>query len=186
MAESGIATKNGTSGLSLEQIRKTCGEIAAAGRGDTNKIASLISEMSLRYYQDVLQQAQQSFRWALAAAAVGVAFFVYAAVLFMQHEADGARLSVISGALVQVISGINFYLYGRASRQFASFHVCLERTNRFLLTNTVCDNLSDAKKDEMRSELIRVMANAPMLTVDGVPAADIAASTPPPAAPASQ
>jgi hypothetical protein len=44
-----------------------------------------------------------------------------------------ASLGVTAGSLIQVISGINFYLYARAARQFAAFHVCLERTNRFIL-----------------------------------------------------
>jgi hypothetical protein len=125
--------------------------------------------MSLNYYQDVRHQAQQSFASALAAAVVGVGFFVYAAWQAMRPgQGDAAAIvPVIAGALVQIISGINFLLYGRAARQFAAFHVCLERTNRFLLANTLCENLNcHERRDAMRSELIRVVANAPMLTLD--------------------
>jgi hypothetical protein len=98
--------------------------------------------MMLRYYQDVRYQALQSFWSALGAAIAGLVFFVCAT---SQAMSDDGRLrsivSVLAGALSQFIAGVNFYLYFKASRQFASFHICLERTNRFLLANTMCENL---------------------------------------------
>src|SRR5262249_20371616 len=75
-------------------------------------------------------------------------------------------VGVVAGGLMQFISGINFYLYFRAGRQFASFHVCLERTNRFLLANTLCEKLADPVRDEVRRELVHIIATAPMLTLD--------------------
>jgi hypothetical protein len=138
---------------------------SVAADGDVHKMASLHVQMILEYYQDVLEQAQRSFFWALVAAAVGTLFFIGAvAMTFIMNSWPSAFLSVVAGALIQVISALNFYLYNRASHQFASFHICLERTNRFLLANTMNDNLGDANKDPMRMELIRIVANAPMLT----------------------
>jgi hypothetical protein len=80
---------------------------------------------------------------------------------------SGAVLSTVVGTLVQVISFINFRLYGRVAKQFDCFHVCLERTNRFLMCNSMCEHLTcGAVRDGVRSELIRTAANAPMLTHD--------------------
>jgi len=77
------------------------------------------------------------------------------------------NISLIVGALIQVISMINFYLYAKASRQFAAFHLCLERTHRFLLANSLCENLKNQDhKDEARCALIDLIAQAPMLTED--------------------
>ena len=73
---------------------------------------------------------------------------------------------------MQVISGINFYLYARAARQFSSFHICLERANRFLLVAMLCRELDAPDRAEMRKKLIQAMLDAPMLTlseVTGVP-----------------
>ncbi len=153
----------------LQQLKVHCEEMAHIPRGDTHKMASLLQKMSLNYYEDVRKQAQQSFYSALAAAVVGTFFFFYAAWHMMPqpgNTASNAYISLIAGALVQVISAINFYLNARAARQFSGFHVCLERTNRFLLANTLCANLGDDHKGDMRMELIRVIANAPMLTFD--------------------
>jgi hypothetical protein len=153
----------------LQQLKAECEEVARTRPGDTHKMASLLQQMSLNYYQDVRKQAQQSFYSALAAAVVGTGFFLYAAWNMMPQNgrpSSNAYISLIAGALVQVISAINFYLYAKAARQFSGFHVCLERTNRFLLVNTLCENLGDGHKDKIRVELIRVIANAPMLTPD--------------------
>ncbi len=154
----------------FENIRRDCEEIAHTEPGNTQRMASLLSQMSLSYFQDVRMQAQQSFYSALVAAAVGTSFFIYATWLTMNRErADMAHISLIAGGLTQVISAINFYLYARAARQFSSFHICLERMNRFLLGNTLCENLSDVvKRDKMRGELIRVVAHAPMLMLDAM------------------
>lgn len=151
----------------IEALKAQCHELATTAADDTHKIASLLAEMILNYYQDVRSQAQQSFWCALGAAAVGTGFFVYAAHQGMRSGFDHAFIGLIAGALVQVISGISFYLYSKTARQFSTFHVCLERTNRFLLANTLCENLKNIdKKDSLREELIKIVANAPMLSLD--------------------
>lgn len=150
----------------IEELRAKCEELAETEPGDTRKLSSLLQQMSLNYYEAVRRQAQQSFYCALGAAGIGTLFFL-GAIIFMQ--AEGRALSIVAGALVEVIAGINFYLYARAARQFASFHICLERTNRFLLANSLCENLvAGDEKERVRAELVRTVADAPMLTLDVV------------------
>ena len=152
----------------FERLHAHCEAIAKASPGNTQVMRALLLEMMLDYYQDVRNQAQQSFLCALGAAIIGTLFFVYAAGQSMSEPGiDNAYISLIAGALIQVISGISFYLYFRAARQFSSFHICLDRANRFMLANTLCENLELAdRKDVMRKELIKIIANAPMLTLD--------------------
>lgn len=146
--------------VELEQL---CEEVANTGPGDVQKMASLLQKMILRYYEDVLTQAKQSFRSALGAAILGTIFFGLAVWM----KSDGmVNAGLVAGAIVSVISGVNFWLYNRAARQFSVFHVCLERTNRFMLANTMCEGLEPATRDQLRAELVRVVVNAPMLTVD--------------------
>jgi hypothetical protein len=154
---------------SLADLIVDCNQIANAAPGDTNRIASLLQSMMLRYYQDVRYQALQSFWSALGAAIVGLAFFVYATAHAMSGAGQlGSIVGMMGGALSQFIAGVNFFLYFKASRQFASFHICLERTNRFLLANTMCDNLGSSARDDTRRKLIKIIATAPMLTLDTV------------------
>jgi hypothetical protein len=151
----------------LKALRTACEVVAKVEPGNVHQIAALHTSMILDYYRDVRRQAQQSFIAALVAAIVGTLFFLYATWSVTRSENPWTNISLISGALIEVISAINFYLYSRAARQFAIFHVCLERTNRFLLANSMSENLTCKDlRDEARLQLIDLIANAPMLTVD--------------------
>lgn len=70
-------------------------------------------------------------------------------------------MSVISGALVQVIAGINFYLYGRTQSQASEFLNRLDQTQRFWLANSVCEGLEGDSKQKARSELVSAIAQSP-------------------------
>jgi hypothetical protein len=154
----------------IRAMKDACARVGSTDPGDVRTIASLHAEMIINYYQDVRRQAQQSFVAALVAATVGTFFFLYAALWPM--ALSGATLpaksiSLVAGTLIQIISAINFYLYARASRQFATFHICLERMNRFLLANSLCENIcSENLKDSTRVDLVGRIANAPLLEME--------------------
>src|SRR5215217_4702711 len=128
---------------------------------------AVVAQLNLldTYYNTALGQAKQSFNSALISAAVGLAFFLVAvAVLLVQpfilpgQPLDTiALLSVLSGAIVEVVAGINFYLFNKTQKQVSNFHGTLLETQRFLLANSVCDSL-DNLTDQTRAELIGAMA----------------------------
>jgi hypothetical protein len=153
----------------LKSLLKSCDEIATAQPGDTHVIASLLQKMMVTYYSDVRKQAMQSFWSALGAAGVGMLFFLYAIAHAMSPGISNSSLiGLVAGALAQFISAVNFYLYFKAARQFASFHICLERTNRFLLANTISETLQEPARNEARRSLVETIASAPMLTLETV------------------
>jgi hypothetical protein len=85
-------------------------------------------------------------------------FFLAIALLLITRLQDVATISVIAGALVEVISGVNFYLYNRSSAQLAVFHRALDQTQRFLLANTICELLDTGARDKARTALVRTIA----------------------------
>lgn len=132
---------------SFSEISRNCERLANVEPGDTRELAALLFKMNLRYYSDVLNQAKQSFLFALIAAVIGVGFFIVAAFFSMHNSGAIERwVSLVAGALVQVISGTCFYLYAKASSQFWTFHICLDRSNRFVLANTLCEKLNPPVK----------------------------------------
>jgi hypothetical protein len=143
--------------------------LANADLGDTRELASLLFKMNLRYYSDVLNQAEQSFRFALIAELIGVIFFI-SAVAFKMVGGQDVKFSVglVAGTLVQVISGTCFYLYAKASSQFSTFHICLDRSNRFVLANPLCEKLDNPAKDETRAHLVHIISEATLLTPEVV------------------
>lgn len=160
----GLARADGITARPLEELKERCRDLA--NLEDTQNV---LLEMSLNYYEDVRKQAQRSFRAALVAAGVGTLFFVAAAV-GMNGAEDRATISLIAGTLIQAIAAINFYLYGKTAKQFSSFHVSLERMNRFLIGNSICADVAPGeKKDDIRAELVKIIAEAPTLTVEGEP-----------------
>jgi len=85
-------------------------ELADAQPGDVQKIAAEQINILGSYYNAVLGQAKMSFRWALVAAGIGLSFFIGAILFLLVTQSQAvATISAISGALVEVIAGINFY-----------------------------------------------------------------------------
>lgn len=129
--------------------------LSDAPEGDVRAIAASQIELLSRFYDLALSQAGRSFRWALAASVTGLAFFLLAiAFMLWQRSSELATLTLISGALIELIAGVNFYLYGRTLSQLSLFQGRLEVTQRFLLANSLCESLGDEWRDKTRARLI--------------------------------
>jgi hypothetical protein len=133
--------------------------VAAADPRNVQEVAASQLGFSNKYYESVLHQARLSFWCAIVAAAVGLAFFV-AAVAFVlaRNDIDAAVISAISGGIVQAVAGLNFWLYGRTAQQLDTFHLRLEQTQRFLIANSLCENLTAEHRDSARIDLINIIA----------------------------
>jgi uncharacterized membrane protein len=110
------------------------------------------------YYKNVLQHSKRLFRWALIAAGTGLIFFLVAVALLLFRESiTGALICLASGGVMQAVAMVNFYLYGRAFNQLRGFHERLDRTQQYLLANSICENLKGDVKQATQIELIRGM-----------------------------
>jgi hypothetical protein len=157
---------------------KHCEEVGAAvDSGTLGEMVAKHEKLILRYYEDVQHQAKQSFDLARGIAWIG--FFVLIGslacaialdVLFrfnMGVNVTDKSLSVgsvglISGGIIEATAGGAFWLYSQTAKQFGAFHICLERTHRYLLTYKIAGELS-ARKEETLRDLVCIMANAPMI-----------------------
>jgi hypothetical protein len=118
----------------------------------------VISEM---YYKNVLQHAQRLFRWALIAAGAGLIFFLVAvALLIVQQSVNGALISLVSGGVLEALAVLNFCLYERVFTQLREIHERLDRTQQYLLANSICENLQGGVKQATQRELVRVMMHS--------------------------
>lgn len=138
---------------SLEKLSK-------ADPSNVQQIAASQIELLTAYHNVVLDQAKRSFMLALIASGTGLIFFI-AAVSFILNNLPNfaATISLISGALIELIAGVIFYLYSKTSEQLASFQSRLDTTQRFLLANSICEGLEGDIKQKTRSELVSVIAN---------------------------
>lgn len=160
-AEVTLSAKGGPVIKSFIIGNKAVQSVAKADPGNIQQVAASQLEIINNYYQSVLNQARQSFHWALIAAASGLIFFLVAIGSLVEEKPERlSTVSLISGALVEVIAGINFYLYARASNQLSHFHTRLDLTQRFLLANSLCENLEGDIKHQTRAELVKLVSTA--------------------------
>jgi hypothetical protein len=150
---------------------KTIDNLATSKPGDVQRIAASQLEMLAPFYSTALEQARTSFRWALRGAVAGILFFMAAiAVLLATAESDAAIVSAIAGAVVEVVAGINFILYGKATTQLSGFHARLEQTQRFLLANSICESITDeSAQTDARRSLITTISTHGSATVPAPP-----------------
>lgn len=182
-----------------------CEELGrAVEESDLGQTVTAVQHLILRYYDNVREQATESFESAKRVALFGFALLVLtlAYVIFidlMLHRPDSGfaasnggmsvgQIGLLGSTIVEAIAGLQFYLYGRATRQFGAFHICLERTHRYLLADKIAQQMG-AGKDDALQKTVCIMANAQMITrqdIEGVESGGIANATVPPssAAPA--
>jgi hypothetical protein len=169
-------------GCHKEVMKKVCDELASAF--DAGKIGQIVSnheKLILEYYEDVQNQADKSFLTARSAAIFGFVVLVVTLIYALLFDALArfgiatninetsmtvSRVGVVSGIVIEAIAGVAFWLYSRAAKQFGAFHICLERTHRYLLSYKIADEIKDRRDNTLR-DLVCIMANAPMITLNG-------------------
>jgi hypothetical protein len=174
------------------ELRNACDELGKAVKdGDMGDIVANHEKLISQYYGDVLGQANTSFIVACGTAGIGflvlIGTLVYA---FTFRQGTGmdkwvAGIGTANGIVIEFIAGVTFWLYERVARQFGTFHICLERTHRYLLAYKIAEQVKQ-NRDGAFYELMCIMANAPMITRSDMDADDRrrAAATQGPTAPA--
>lgn len=176
-----------------EERQQQCEEVGTAvDNGTLGQIVAKHERLILKYYEDVLQQANQSFELARRIAGIGflvlIGSLVCAILLDILHrlhmigELTGdsfsiARAGLIGTAIIEATAGGAFWLYSQTALQFSAFHICLERTHRYLLTYKMANELSSKKEDTLH-DLACIMANAPMIGQRGIELPPIPKNTP--------
>jgi len=111
-----------------------------------------------RYYQSVLRHAQQLFQWALIGAGFGVLFFLAAVSLqIFRQSASVSIISLVCGGVVEGVATLNFLLYGRTFRELEKFHARLDRTQQYLLANSICEKLDEKFRPTAQAQLVRLI-----------------------------
>lgn len=147
----------------LEQgkvIGDALSKLSIADPRNVQEIVASQLQLLTAYYQIALTQSRRGFFWALVGAGVGLIFFIAAAGLVLRTgNAVAAVIPVISGAVVEVVAGIVFFLYGKTTVQLSEFLSRLETLQRYVLANSICEGLTEGdERNKARVELIREIA----------------------------
>jgi hypothetical protein len=164
----------------------------ALEKGRVGDIVAKHERLILKYYSDVLNQANRSFDSAISMAEIGfwvligtvgyvVAFDILFHIKTLSMTAPSltvTSIGLVSGALIEFVAGVNFWLYARAGKQFGAFHICLERTHRYLVAFKIADEIKQGKDDTLRN-LVCIMANAPMIPSENFTGLSLEEARPP-------
>lgn len=143
-------------------------EVANIDPANIQEVAASQLSLSNSYYGSVLAQARQSFRSAVIAALLGLMFFLAAvAISLVKGNLESSIISVVGGGIVEVIAGLNFWLYSKTAAQLDSFHLRLERMQRYLLANSVCLNLQGEQRGTAMTGLIQKIADSSTISPSG-------------------
>jgi hypothetical protein len=166
--------------VSHSEKLSVCSALKHALEGNIGDIVAKHEEMILHYYRDVQVQAMQSFTSAKTVSKIGFGVLIATLTYIIIFDAlahfhwENSTLNpkdtltiggigLVSATLIEFIAGVNFWLYSRAARQFNAFHICLERTHRYLIAYKMSEEIG-GNKDETLQKLIYIMTNAPMIT----------------------
>ncbi len=143
-------------------------QLSQADPGDIQKIAASQIELLTSYYNTSLAQAKASFHWALVAAGTGLAFILGAIALSATSQPQITSIvTTIGGVVAESVASINFWLYGKTLKQLNHFHETLDKLQRFLLANSICESLDPDTQKVARYNLVATIANFPLKQPEG-------------------
>lgn len=85
------------------------------------------------YYVISKQQARKSFSASLFICFLGIILYLLGIVAYIIFDKNISVISVIGGTVVEVISGLFFWLYREATKQLSVYHQRLGSTEKYLI-----------------------------------------------------
>tara|TARA_B100000929_G_scaffold256247_1_gene218374 strand:- start:229 stop:840 length:612 start_codon:yes stop_codon:yes gene_type:complete len=110
--ESSFINLAASAGSDESLFRKNAQKITDTASSKIRDIVAAQIETLSVYHDLIINNARRSFQSAFASAIVGIIFLVVSvSFVLLGLSRDASIISTISGALVEVIAGVNFYLY---------------------------------------------------------------------------
>jgi DNA-binding transcriptional regulator YhcF (GntR family) len=146
----------------VTRVGQALHRLAKAEKDDVQEIAASQIGLLKDFYDLALDQARKGFQWALAASIVGFGLLIIAIIFVLRNDGiNVAIITTVSGAILEVIAGINFVLYSKTLGQLSTFHDRLDVTQRFLLANSLCESITGDLKNKTRAEIITRLTSIP-------------------------
>ena len=106
------------------------------------------------FYVICKQQIRKSFSAAMFSCFAGFVLFVLAVIIFLLGGNNSASLTAgLSGAIVEIVSGLYFWLYRETSKQLGKYHKRLEATEKYLIALQIIEMLPEENRNEQYGKL---------------------------------
>ena len=101
------------------------------------------------YYIISKRQATNAFSASLIVCFLGFIVYIAGIAVFVISGENALLLTTISGTIVEVISGLFFWLYRHAIKQLNIYHQRLGTTEKYLTAIRLVDKMGQDKHDDM-------------------------------------
>ena len=127
--------------------------------GNKDIISLMLNNMSeLReYYVINKRQANRVFNATLTACVMGGSIFIIGSIIAFWGGQKVSFYTTISGCVVELISGLFFWLYKRTIDQLNLYHERLGSTEKYLTAVQLVEKMSEQEKDSMYRYIIEMM-----------------------------
>ena len=144
--------------LELEPLHREREEIRQRIKKESKPNVLDIIQLSLNqiseYYAINKSQARRSFAFSVFSVVTGLLTLIGGIWLSLLGKTQVAAISASGGVLLQFIGGASFYIYNKSLTQLNYFYETLIRTQDTMLSIQLCDELDEARQDEIREKLI--------------------------------
>lgn len=106
------------------------------------------------YYIISKRQATNAFSASLIVCFLGFIVYIAGIAVFVISGENALLLTTISGTIVEVISGLFFWLYRHAIKQLNIYHQRLGTTEKYLTAIRLVDKMGQDKHDNMYKHII--------------------------------
>ncbi len=106
------------------------------------------------YYIISKRQATNAFSASLIICFLGFTVYIAGIAVFVISGENALMLTTISGTIVEVISGLFFWLYRHAIKQLNIYHQRLGTTEKYLTAIRLVDRMGQDKHDDMYRHII--------------------------------
>ena len=136
----------------------SCPARAAFNRAATKKPKKApASKIINEYYVINKRQANRVFNATLTACVMGGIIFIIGSIVAFWGGQKVSFYTTISGCVVELISGLFFWLYKRTIDQLNLYHERLGSTEKYLTAVQLVDKMSEQEKDSMYRYIIEMM-----------------------------
>lgn len=141
------------------QIEKAVSNVNIAGEDNVMDLMMRNVKELKEYYVISKNQARNSFSASLFISIFGIFIYIFGLAAVIIFDKDILLLSTIAGTMVELISGLFFWLYSKAINQLSVYHQRLGSTEKYLMVTQLINEVPEDKKYEEYSNLINFILN---------------------------
>jgi hypothetical protein len=142
-----------------DPVSSTARILAELSPDDAFGVAALQARLLSAYYSVLYRRSELSFKGAFVATIVGLLFFMGAVgFMLIGNSEPAATVGAISAGLVEVIAGINFFLFRSTSTELNNLEKRMEKQYYILLASSLSAQLSVEAREKAVTSLISTIS----------------------------